>query len=290
MTMKTSISAIILTKNEEKNIERCIKSLMFCDEIIVVDDYSEDNTIKQITNFKFQISNQIQSSKCKIIIHQRKLGGDFAAQRNFAKDMAKGEWVLYVDADEIVTSELKEEILSILKSQIPNSKSQINSNYQNSNFQNTGYEAFAIKRRDFFMGREMKYGETKKVRDKGIVRLVKKGSGAWNGEVHEEFRIQNVEFRINTLKGYINHYPHQTINEFISDINLYSSLRAKELYNHNKRTNILEIICYPFFKFILTYFIKLGFLDGPQGFIYSFFMSFHSFLVRAKFFQYAEKP
>jgi glycosyltransferase involved in cell wall biosynthesis len=257
-TVKLNISAVVLTKNEEKNIERCIKSLMFCDEIIVVDDYSTDKTVHKV----HQVHKVCQ-------VYQRKLNGDFATQRNFAMEKVKNDWVLYIDADEIVSEELQKEIVKLLNCSIVKES------------------AFAIKRRDFFMNHEMKYGETKKVRNMGIVRLVKKGAGIWNGNVHEVFHTAK---NVGKLNGFLDHYPHPTISEFIIDINLYSSLRAKELFDHNKRTNILEIIFYPFSKFIYTYFIKLGFLDGSQGFIYSFFMSFHSFLVRTKLYQYAEKP
>src|SRR3990167_11562432 len=96
------ISAVVLTKNEEKNIERCINSLLWCDEIVIIDDYSEDETINKIKN-------------AKVKIFQRKLNGDFAGQRNFGLEKASGEWVLFVDSDEEVSRELREEILEILK-------------------------------------------------------------------------------------------------------------------------------------------------------------------------------
>ena len=139
-----------------------------------------------------------------------------------------------------------------------------------------------MKRRDYFWGKELKYGETKKVRNQGIVRLVKKGAGKWMGTVHEVF---NTVENIGSLNGYINHYPHPTLKEFIEDVNTYSSIRAEELFNQGVKTNIFQIIFYPLIKFKYNYFILLGFLDGPAGFVYSFMMSFHSFLVRSKLYQ-----
>lgn len=259
------LSAVILTQNNEKGIERCLKSVEFCEEIILIVDSKNPSSKFQVPN-KLQISN----SKPVIKVFERELGGDFAEQRNFGMEKASGDWILFVDDDEEVTSELKKETQQVM-----------------------GYElgvrgetvAYYLKRRDFFWGRELKYGETASARSRGIVRLVKKNSGKWIGQVHEEFIIYNSEFRIRSLNNYLNHYPHKTIKEFLESVNLYSSLRAQELYSQAKKTNILEIMFFPLGKFIYVYLFKLGFLDRSAGFVYAFFMSFHSFLVRAKLFQ-----
>ncbi len=247
------LTAIVLTKNEEKNIKNCLNSLVFCDEIIVVDDFSEDKTFEIVHKFDKNI---------KII--QRKLNNDFAGQRNFGLAKSKNEWVLFVDADEVVTNELKSEIQSL-------------------NFQK---ESYSIKRRDHFWNQELKYGEIKKVRDQGIVRLVKKSSGTWMGDVHEVFHTSKITGKLNS---FLDHYPHQTIKEFINDINRYSDIRSLELFDRGVKTNIFEIIFLPSGKFILNYIFNLGFLDGAAGFAYSFMMSFHSFLVRSKLYQMTNK-
>lgn len=255
------LSAVVLTKNDKKNIERCLKSLDFVDEIVVVDDYSIYNTLNQISKIKYQ------SKKTKFKIFQRKLNSDFSKQRNFGMEKASGEWVLFLDADEEVSDELKEEIKEVIRY---------------ATLERDDLVGFYIKRRDFFWGREVRFGEVLKVRQKGILRLIKKGFGQWQGKVHEKFKIENGKLKIGKLKNFINHYPHPTIKEFLHEINFYSSLRADELFQQGKKTNILEIIFYPLFKFILNYFIYLGFLDGSPGFVYAFMMSFHSFLVRGK--------
>lgn len=259
------ISAVILTKNEEKNIERCLGSLDFCDEIIIIDDYSTDSTIKKVE----RILKDYKSFR----IYQRKIREDFSEQRNFGLKKSKNEWVLFIDGDEEVSIELKKEIKEIFK-------------VKNSVLDEEKIGAFYIKRRDFWWGRELKYGEIRKIKNKGLIRLVRKGCGKWVGKVHEEFKILNLEFKIQSLKNYLNHYPHPQLKEFIQEINFYTSLRAKELFFKGKKTNIWEIIFYPLGKFILNYFIYLGFLDGPPGFAYAFLMSFHSFLVRVKLFQF----
>lgn len=254
------ISAIILTKNEEKNIERAMKSVGFCDEIIIVDDGSIDKTIEnaQITNDKYQIKSKIQ-------IIKQEIRRGFADKRNWAMEKANNEWILFVDADETISPELKSKIESLVVSR------------------QLSVSGYNIKRRDFWWGRELKFGETLKARNKGIIRFIKKGSGEWKGVVHEEFATS---LPVGQLEGYMNHYPHPTLKEFIHDINIYSTLRAHELQKQGKKGSLLPILLYPTAKFILTYFIYLGFLDGAAGFAYAFLMSFHSFLVRAKLFQY----
>lgn len=250
---KLRISAVVLCKNEGTILDRCLKSLSFCDEIIVIDDFSEDS------------SAQI-AKKYNARVFQKNLEEHFADQRNFGLEKTNHEWVIFVDADEEITPELAEEITSLLSTDI-------------------SFSAFYIKRRDYFWNTEVKYGEVAQARRVGFIRLVKKGKGHWQGKVHEVFITKGT---IGQLNHFINHFPHPTITDFLKDINIYSSLRAQELRTQRKKTNIFEIITYPVGKFIWTYFLNRGFADGAAGFAYSFFMSFHSFLVRAKLYQYTE--
>ncbi len=251
---RIQITAVVLTKNEEQHIERCLRSLQFCDEILVIDDYSTDQTVKI-------------AEKHKTRVVRRALNNDFTAQRNFALAEAQGEWILYIDADEEVSIPLKNEMSKAL------------------NDDKLTKRAYYIPRRDYWWEKELRFGEVASARSKGFIRLVKKNSGKWMGKVHERFVISSFVGRLN---NFINHYPHPTVKDFIEEVNHYSTIRAHELYNQGKSTNIFEILINPFGKFFYTYFILLGFLDGPAGFAYSFFMSFHSFLVRAKLYQYRE--
>lgn len=245
------LSTVILTRNEEKNIEQAVQSVSFSDEIIVLDDNSTDETV--------QIATKLG---CKVL--KRALEGDFAGQRNYAMEQAKGDWILFLDSDEEVTPHLKSEIMNLLK-------------------KDSHHELFFIKRQDEFWGKKLRHGELEKATNTGFIRLVKKGSGVWKNKVHEEFVTASPVGRLN---NFIHHKPHKNITEFIESVNYYSTIKARELYDEGKRTNILEIIFLPFFKFNYTYIMKAGFLDGPAGFVYSFLMSFHSFLVRAKLYQY----
>lgn len=252
---KPKLSVVILTKNEEQNIERCLRSVAFADEIILIDDESTDKTMEIAKKYKVQI-------------FKHKLEDNFSAQRNFGLKKAKGEWILYVDADEEVAPFLFEEIINAVK-------------------KDDKCVCYFINRRDYWLGREIKHGDVSSIRGGGLIRLVKKNSGQWTGKVHETYESNGDSGK---LLSYMNHYPHSTIKDFIDDINHYSTLRAKELREQGKKTNIFEIISLPLGKFILNFFLKRGFLDGSEGFAYAFLMSFHSFLVRAKLFQYTKYP
>ena len=245
------ISVIILTKNEEKNIVDCIESVLWADEIIVLDDNSEDRTLEIIKNLPFSQ---------KIKIYKKSLDKDFASQRNYALSKATKDWVLFLDADERIPADLRKEINTLINNEKSESK----------------YDGFYILRKDIIWGKMLKHGETGSIK---LLRLARRKAGVWYGKIHEEWKIDG---RVSMLKNYLIHYPHQTIDEFLKEINFYTSIRANELYQKGVKASPLDIIIYPKAKFILNYFIKLGFLDGIEGFIFAILMSFHSFLVRGK--------
>lgn len=244
------ISVVILTKNEEKNILDCLESVLWADEIIIVDDNSEDRTIEVVKS----LSNR------KIKSYSKVLNEDFSSQRNYALSKTTKEWVLFLDADERVTNELREEINTQIISEKNKPK----------------YNGFYIQRKDIIFGKMLKYGETGKV---NLLRLARKKSGIWYGKVHETWQVEG---KIAKLENSLIHYPHQTINDFLKEINFYTSLRAKELYQKGVKASFFDIVIYPKAKFILNYFINLGFLDGIEGLVFAILMSFHSFLVRGK--------
>lgn len=239
------LSAVVLTKNEEKNIKKCLESLSFCDEVLVIDDYSSDKIVQLAKSQGAKVFKQV-------------LRGDFAAQRNFGLSKARGEWVLFVDADEIVSSALAEEIASNI--QHPTSST----------------NGFYFRRKDKFLGRWLKYGETSHVR---LLRLGRKNAGKWQGKVHE---IWQVKGKKKTLKNPLLHKRDLTTGQFLARLNFYSSIRAEQLYQQGIKTNIFLVTLYPLAKFFQNYFFHLGFLDGTCGFIFAMMMSLHSFLVRGK--------
>ncbi len=241
------ISAVVLTRNEENNIIDCLESLNWCDEIIIVDDFSQDRTIEIIGGLRNK----------KISVFRRALNKDYSKQRNFGLSKTSYEWVLFVDADERVSPFLRDEILKATSTR-------------------SKYDAYFMKRRDILWGKELRYGEAG---DTDLLRLAKKDKGEWSGCVHEEWEIKGA---VGQLNAFLAHYPHQTITEFLREINFYTDIRARELFDRGIKTSWLSIILYPKAKFIQNYFLRLGFLDGIPGLIVAVLMSFHSFLVRSK--------
>lgn len=249
--VEIKVTSIILTKNEEENIIDCIESVAFVDEIIIIDDNSEDRTVEIINNLKNE----------KISIFTHHLESDFSTQRNFALRQAQGEWVLFIDADERVSERLRYEIEYLLSSQ---------------SLLQQKLRGFYLRRTDFLWGRQLKYGETGNIK---LLRLARRDAGYWVGKVHEVWKVRG---KIGILQNPLLHYPHQTITEFLKEINFYTDIRSQELFQKGTRTYWWSIMVYPLGKFFLNYFLRRGFLDRIQGFIFAIMMSFHSFLVRGK--------
>lgn len=242
----SNLSVVILTKNEENNILDCIETVLGADEIIIVDDYSDDRTLEIIKNL----------SKKNIKVFRNHLNRDFSKQRNFGLSAAKNDWLLFLDSDERLSEDLFNEI--------------------NSEIEESTFDGFFIKRRDIIWGRKLTHGETGNIK---LLRLARRDDGKWQGKVHE---VWDIKGRIGELNNELIHYPHQSISEFLREINLYSSIRAEELKKQGVSVTWLDIILYPKAKFLKNYFLKLGFLDGLPGLVSALMMSFHSFLVRGK--------
>lgn len=236
-----NISAVILTKDDRNNIAKCIDSVKFVDEIIVIDDNSDDNTAG--------IAEKLGAKAYK-----RTLNRDFSTQRNFGLRKATGKWILFLDADERITKALRDEIVQLTNNPIIN------------------YSGFFIKRSDVLWGKELRYGESGSIK---LLRLARRNSGKWKRRVHEVWEVTGTK---RTLKNSIRHYPHQSIKEFIKSVNHFSSIHSLANYEEGKKSGVVKIIVWPMAKFIYNYLFKKGFLDGARGFITALMMSFHSFL------------
>ncbi len=242
--MDSEITAVVLTKNEEKNITDCLESLKWVDNLIIVDDFSSDKTIEL-------------AKKYSVKIYQRSLGLDFSMQRNFALSKVTTEWTFFVDADERISEELKNEIIGKL------------------NF-NNGFDGYKIKRTDVMWGKKIRYGEQGNT---WITRLFRTKKGRYQGKIHEKVRVDGVIGKVNNE---IIHYPHQSIKDFLKELNFYSTIRANELKEAGIKSNGFLILAYTMGKFIKNYFFLLGILDGVRGLILATIMSMHSFLSRGK--------
>ncbi len=233
------ISCIVLTKNEELLLPICLKSVSWCDEIIIIDDFSIDNTISI-------------AKKYAVKIFSRKLNSDFSAQRNFGLKKAKGEWVLFLDADEYVPKSLASKIRKILN--------------------DTKFDGFLLRRTDIFLGKKLIGGESG---NSYLLRLAKKGAGQWRRAVHEKWDVPG---KLGMFGEPIYHNSHPNVSQFVDQINYFSQLHFKESSFEGKKSNILKIIIYPIFKFFINFLVKYAFRDGTHGFVSAMFMSFHSFL------------
>ncbi len=223
------ISAAIITFNEEKNIERCIKSLVeVSDEVIVVDSGSTDSTI--------EIANNLGA---KVIFN--KFEGHIQ-QKNFAITQTSNDWVISLDADEALSNELKS---SILKSK-----------------ENLFGDGYKFNRLTNYCGKWIKhcgwYPDTK-------IRLFRKGKGTWGGKnPHDKYILSNGDAI--HLKGDILHYTFYEVKEHKAQIEKFSNIAAQSLFELNKKSSWSLIIAKTVFKFIRNYFLKLGFMDGITGF------------------------
>lgn len=238
------ISAVIVTYNEAANIERCLQSLDFCNEIIIVDSNSSDKTVllaKKYTN--------------KIFLHEF---NGFSDIKNIGIDKAHNEWVLSVDADEVISPALKKVILSL---DINVSK----------------YEGYYIKRNDFFLGKEIKHcGWNNDYQ----LRLFKKTNGRFDGRlVHESVKLIGSVGKINEP---IYHYSYPDSKTYFNKMNRYTTLQAEDKKKHFL---VLRMIFSPFLKFFRMYFAKLGFLDGLQGFVLSIYSGFSEFIKYSKMYE-----
>lgn len=233
------VTAVVLTKNEEKNITRCLDSLKWCDEVIVIDDISTDKT-----------TNLVRNMGVKTILN--KLDNNFAQQHNFAMDKAKHDWILFIDADEVVSSELRNSIKDTLK--------------------DPQYDAYSITRKNVFLHKTLNYGEWGNSK---ITRLVKKSTGKWKRSVHEYWETKSAA---GILKGDLLHYSPRDINSLIEKMGRYSELHSKEVLIEGKAVSLIKLLLFPLAKFIKNYIIEQGFRDGVRGFIMAVALSFHSFL------------
>lgn len=242
MTKNNSLTVIILTYNNQDIIERCLNSVSFAKEIVVIDE-STDQTAKICQKFGAKV-------------YTNALNHDWSAQRNFALTKATCEWVLFVDSDEVVSPQLAKEIVAAIEK-----PSNVNGYY--------------LSRLDNFLGTTLKHGEAGSVR---LLRLAKKDSGRWERKVHEVWKIQG---EVGSLQNSLIHYPHPSVLEFGLDVNRYTDIDAKEMIK-TRKFHYWQVVVYPLAKFMLNYFVRLGFLDGFAGFVMAFMMSLHSLIVRIK--------
>lgn len=228
--MNNPVSAIVTCHNESPNIDRVLQSLTWCDEVLVVDSYSTDDTLDKARQYDTRILQREYLNP--------------ADQKNWAMQQAVHDWVLILDADEEVTPGLKEEIQSLLQGGIDNK---------------AGYW---IKRNNYFMGRHIRYSGWQ--RDK-VIRLVDRRLCRYPEQyVHEEIEADG---EVGTLRERINHYTFRDLAHYNAKLDRYARWSAIDKDPVTGRITWFHTLVKPAFRFVKHYVIDRGFLDGVQGWI-----------------------
>ncbi|MBF0630619.1 MAG: glycosyltransferase family 2 protein [Magnetococcales bacterium] len=237
------LSVVIITKNAASVLEPCLESILFADEIVIVDSGSQDQTLELA--WKYNARTCFQSW----------LG--FGPQKRFAVTRAKHDWVLCLDADERVTPRLRTSILEVL--------------------QHPNHYAYRFPRRNRFLGRWLAHGEGY---PDFSLRLFHRHHATWSLDpIHEKVETSQP---VGQLAGDLLHESEQTLADYLTKQNLYTSLQADRLYALGRPIPRYRIILSPLVRFIRFYFFRLGFLDGLPGLIHIALGTCNSFVKYAK--------
>jgi len=235
------ITAIIPTYNEAHNIAAAIETVSWCDEIIVVDSFSKDETI------------EIAKSKgAKVLSHEYEHS---AAQKNWVIPQAKHEWILLLDADERMSPKLNAEIQKMLQ--------------ENS----MKFDAYWIRRENHFLGKKINYSGWQN--DK-VIRFFKRDTCKYEDKkVHAEVITSG---GISILKNRIVHYTYKDFNHYMEKVHRYTTLSAKDHASKTGKVTLYHLLIKPFARFVKHYIFNLGILDGKEGFIISRLSAYSIFL------------
>jgi len=239
------ISAVIITLNEEHRLEPALRSLKgLVKEAVVVDARSTDATVKIAKRYG-----------CRVIVRD---WTNYADQKNFANSQARSPWILSLDADERVSPDLRLELLALGRTE-------------------PDCAGFSIPRRVYYLGRWIRHSGWYPDRR---VRLFRREAARWEGEyVHENL---NVEGPILRLKGDIDHFTYRNIADHVARINKFSELGAQKLYARRKKSRWYHLAFLPPARFLKSYFLKAGLLDGFPGLVISTLNGYAVFLRYAK--------
>lgn len=238
-TGRLKVSAVIITLNEERIIQRTLSRLYWCDEIIIVDSFSTDKTIAICKQFG-----------CKIF--SRQFDG-YGSQKQYAVSMASNDWILCLDADEVLTGALVQEIIAATEKETP-------------------YAGFSFPMNMVFLNKEFTHG-----RESGryFLRLFNRQKGGFtNDKVHEGIQLNGP---IKKMHHLVQHYSYSSINQYLEKFNRYSSYSAEMAFKKGKKKSmaaLLIAIPYNFFKY---YILERNFLNGPKGLYWSILSAYYHF-------------
>lgn len=244
METSSKISAVAITLNEAANIDAYIKSLWFADEIIIVDSFSTDDTVERASKYD------------KVSVYQRKFD-NFSAQKNYAISLTKNDWVTFFDLDEEITDALAKEIVEVSK--------------------NPKAIGYFVKRDYHFMGKRIKYSGFQS--DK-VIRFFNKKYCQYNANLVHETIDANGPTAM--LKNTSPHYTYQSFDHYLGKLHKYSTLQAQMLYEKGKKPTYYHFFFRPLYRFWHQYIVRLGILDGKEGFILASINAFSVFKRYAK--------
>ncbi|MBN1527380.1 MAG: glycosyltransferase [Candidatus Omnitrophica bacterium] len=245
--MDARLSVVIITKNEAANIRRCLESVKWADEIVIVDDSSADDTVEIARGYTDKI-------------YEKKMEG-FGEQKQFGVDKATGKWILVLDADEELSPPLQEEMKKAIGTE-------------------ASFDAYRIWRKTFYMGEWIRHCDWYVP----ILRLFKKAKGRFDMKyVHEEILASGP---VGELKNPMHHYSYKNIAQHVTKLDKFTSYDAKELYRQGLRIEPRNMFWYfavkPPLSFIRKFVLMRGFLDGFNGLVISAFTALAVFLNYAK--------
>jgi glycosyltransferase involved in cell wall biosynthesis len=238
------ISVYMITYNNERTVERALKSVAWADEIVVVDSFSNDKTMDICRMFTDKV-------------FQRRWPGH-REQYQYAADLTTNEWIMFVDADEEIPSELAEEI-----------RKELNRRTEDLN-------GFFIYRRTYYLGRWIRYGGWY---PDGEIRLYRKSRGRWEGGLHAKIVVEG---KVNSLKSHYLHYTYRDISDQIQTVDRYSKIAAEDLFRNGNEFSLFKLLFHPPFRFVKEYFFKFGFRDGLPGLIIIASTMYYVFMKYAK--------
>ncbi len=245
MSRKSEVSVAIVTQNEEDRIKRCLDSVSWAQEIIVVDAFSTDRTVEICGLYTDKIFT-------------RKWDG-FIPQKNYALTLATKDWVLSLDADE----QLSEQLITEIKSAVST--------------EDDGCLAYSMPRKTYYLGKWMLHSGWYPDRK---VRLIRKGGGKWGGlEPHDALIVHG---NVCELNNDILHYSFRNLSHHIKKLDYFTDSASQELIKSGREIKISDMLTHPSGMFVKMFFIKKGFLDGVQGFIAACVSAFHVFIKYAK--------
>ena len=236
----TKISGVVIAFNEEAKIGRTLSSLrQVCDEVLVVDSFSTDSTPGICRDLADRF---VQSS-----------WQGYRVQKQFATDQAAHDWVLSLDADEVLADDLQSELLA----------------WKGEEHRSDGYY---IPRTALFMGRWIRH--TTWYPDFQL-RLFRRSKGKWEGgRVHESFKLSG---SVGKLSGHILHYTYDSVSDFLAQLDRFSGLAAQDLWDAGRRVGLGHLALHPPATFLKNFVLKRGFLDGVPGFSVSMLSAFTVF-------------